>query len=53
MGGDNFSKEEIKYLLECFNQAKSGEAHLVTPEYMRDLKKRRLEYQKQKKVKNN
>ena len=48
MDGDNFTEEEIEYLLKCFNQAKNGKAHLVTPEYMADLNRRRLERQKQK-----
>ena len=45
---DNFTKEEIDYLLMRFNQAKHGKTHLVTPEYMRDLERRRLERQKTK-----
>lgn len=45
---DNFTQEEIDYLLMRFNQAKYGKTHLVTPEYMEDLERRRLERQKQK-----
>lgn len=46
--GDNFTQEEIDYLLRKFNQAKYGKTHLVTSEYMRDLERRRLERRKQK-----
>ena len=50
MNEDNFTKEEIEYLLHSFNQAKSerSQSHLVTPEYIEDLKRRRLEHQRQK-----
>ena len=45
---DNFTQEEIDYLLMRFNQAKYGKTYRATPEFMKDLEEERLEYQKQK-----
>lgn len=50
---DNFTKEEIDYLLLRFNQAKTEKTYRVTPEFMKKLEEERLEYQRQKqKLKN-
>ena len=40
--------EEIEYLLYRFNQAKTEKTYRVTPDFMKELEKERLEYQKQK-----
>ena len=49
MGGDNFTEEEIEYLLYRFNKAKTEKTYRVTPDFMKELEKERLEWQKQKK----
>lgn len=45
---DNFTREEIDYLLMRFDQAKHGKTYRATPEFMKNLEGERLEYQKQK-----
>jgi hypothetical protein len=42
------STEEEEYLLGKINSALTQEWHLVTPEYLKELKQRKEEYQKQK-----
>ena len=46
----NMNTKDEEYLLERINSAFTQKWYKVTPEFMKELKKEREEYQKQKKV---